>query len=92
MKRYALGIKANSFLKRHIHLLPQGKALDIATGEGRNAVFLAEHGFDVVKTPFIPWKTPCGITLQFLLWLLFSGCSPGFRWRSHPRPSAPPPS
>jgi len=47
MKRYALGLKANSFLKRHIHLLPQGKALDIATGEGRNAVFLAEHGFDV---------------------------------------------
>ena len=39
--------KPNSFLKRHIHLLPPGTALDIAAGEGRNAVFLAEHGFDV---------------------------------------------
>ena len=27
--------------------LPKGKALDIATGEGKNAVFLAQHGFDV---------------------------------------------
>lgn len=39
--------KPNSFLKRHIHLFPPGRALDIAAGEGRNAVFLAEHGFDV---------------------------------------------
>jgi SAM-dependent methyltransferase len=46
-KEFALGKKANPFLKRHIALLPRGKALDIATGEGRNAVFLAEHGFDV---------------------------------------------
>jgi len=34
-------------LKKHIHLLPRGRALDIATGEGRNAVFLAQHGFEV---------------------------------------------
>jgi SAM-dependent methyltransferase len=46
-KDYALGTEANPFLKRHIHLLPKGKALDIATGEGKNAVFLARHGFDV---------------------------------------------
>ncbi|MBI3752846.1 MAG: class I SAM-dependent methyltransferase [Deltaproteobacteria bacterium] len=28
-------------------LLPKGKALDIACGEGRNAVFLAKNGYDV---------------------------------------------
>jgi SAM-dependent methyltransferase len=46
-EEFALGKKANPFLKRHIALLSRGKALDIATGEGRNAVFLAENGFDV---------------------------------------------
>jgi len=46
-KEFALGKKANPFLRRHIRLLPKGKALDIAAGEGRNAVFLAQHGFDV---------------------------------------------
>ncbi len=46
-KEFALGREPNPFLKKHIHLLPSGKALDIATGEGRNAVFLAQHGFEV---------------------------------------------
>jgi len=46
-KKFAFGKEANPFLKRHISLLPKGKALDIATGEGRNAIFLAQHGFDV---------------------------------------------
>jgi 2-polyprenyl-3-methyl-5-hydroxy-6-metoxy-1,4-benzoquinol methylase len=46
-KEFAFGKEANPFLKRHIALLPRGKALDIATGEGRNAVFLAQHGFNM---------------------------------------------
>lgn len=46
-KEFALGKEPNSFLKKHIHLIPRGKALDIAAGEGRNAVFLAQNGFDV---------------------------------------------
>jgi len=46
-KEFALGRKPNPFLKRYIHFLPKGKALDMATGEGRNAVFLAQHGFEV---------------------------------------------
>ncbi len=46
-KEFAFGKEPNPFLKKHIHLLPKGKALDIAAGEGRNAVFLAQHGFDV---------------------------------------------
>ncbi len=37
----------NPFLKKNIGLLGQGKALDLASGEGRNAVFLAGQGFDV---------------------------------------------
>ena len=46
-KKFAFGKEANPFLKRHISLLPKGKALDIATGEGRNAIFLSQNGFDV---------------------------------------------
>jgi 2-polyprenyl-3-methyl-5-hydroxy-6-metoxy-1,4-benzoquinol methylase len=46
-KGFALGKDPNPFLKKHIHLLPKGKALDIAAGEGRNAVFLAQQGFEV---------------------------------------------
>jgi tellurite methyltransferase len=46
-KEFAFGKEPNPFLKRYIHLLPRGKALDIASGEGRNAVFLAQHGFEV---------------------------------------------
>ncbi|HSN27889.1 MAG TPA: class I SAM-dependent methyltransferase [Kofleriaceae bacterium] len=37
-----------SFLVEHAHLLPaQGKALDLAGGAGRNAVWLARRGLDV---------------------------------------------
>ena len=34
-------------LKRYVETLPDGRALDIATGTGRNAVFLAEQGYEV---------------------------------------------
>jgi SAM-dependent methyltransferase len=44
-----LGAKASPFLQREIEriktLAPGKRALDIACGEGRNAVFLAQHGF-----------------------------------------------
>ncbi len=46
-KGFALGKDPNPFLKKHIYLLPKGRALDIAAGEGRNAVFLAQQGFEV---------------------------------------------
>jgi SAM-dependent methyltransferase len=35
------------FLKKNLRLLPKGRALDLAAGEGRNAIFLAEKGFEV---------------------------------------------
>jgi 2-polyprenyl-3-methyl-5-hydroxy-6-metoxy-1,4-benzoquinol methylase len=34
------------FLVEHIDLLPRGRALDVAMGRGRNAVFLAGLGFE----------------------------------------------
>jgi SAM-dependent methyltransferase len=37
----------SEFLVENILLLPKGKALDIAMGEGRNSVYLAQMGFDV---------------------------------------------
>ena len=46
-EEFTFGKEPNPFLKKHIRLLPKGKALDIAAGEGRNAVFLAQHGFEV---------------------------------------------
>jgi tellurite methyltransferase len=37
----------SDFLVENIRLLPTGRALDIAMGAGRNAVYLAKMGFDV---------------------------------------------
>lgn len=37
----------DSWLLKHLHLLPAGRALDIACGRGRNALFLAERGWSV---------------------------------------------
>lgn len=35
------------FLKEQIYRLPRGKTLDLAMGIGRNAIFLAMHGYEV---------------------------------------------
>ena len=35
------------FLVENIDLLPRGRALDVAMGSGRNAVYLARMGFQV---------------------------------------------
>jgi tellurite methyltransferase len=39
--------KPSQFLVENIDILPRGKALDLAMGNGRNAVYLAKRGFDV---------------------------------------------
>ena len=44
---FAYGTKPNDFLQANIESLTKGKTLCLAEGEGRNAVFLAMHGFDV---------------------------------------------
>jgi SAM-dependent methyltransferase len=52
---YIFGKEPNSFLKSCESLLPaKGKALAIADGEGRNSVWLAERGLDVVSLEFSP--------------------------------------
>ena len=52
---YVFGEVPNAFLAAQDHLLPKsGKALAIADGEGRNGVWLAEHGLDVVSIDASP--------------------------------------
>jgi cyclopropane fatty-acyl-phospholipid synthase-like methyltransferase len=52
---YHFGTEPNAFLKSKAHLLKPGqKALSIADGEGRNGVFLASLGLDVLATDFSP--------------------------------------
>jgi tellurite methyltransferase len=45
---YLFGEKPIPFLVENRHLLPKGKVLDIAMGEGRNGVYLATQGFEVI--------------------------------------------
>jgi tellurite methyltransferase len=40
------------FLKKQIHRLSRGKALDVAMGTGRNSIFLAKHGYEVDGVDF----------------------------------------
>ena len=46
-KDYVYGTEPNAFLAEHIGLL-KGPVLSLAEGEGRNAVFMARHGLDVL--------------------------------------------
>ncbi|MCS4534585.1 class I SAM-dependent methyltransferase [Neisseria montereyensis] len=47
-EEYVFGTEPNEFIARIEPYLPsEGKALDLATGEGRNGIFLAQHGLDV---------------------------------------------
>lgn len=44
---YVFGTQPNTFIAEILPLLPKGgRALDLATGEGRNGIFLAENGFE----------------------------------------------
>ncbi|MCU0833075.1 MAG: class I SAM-dependent methyltransferase [Chromatiaceae bacterium] len=44
---YVYGTEPNGFLVAKAELLPAGRVLCLAEGEGRNAVWLAEQGFEV---------------------------------------------
>ncbi len=46
-REYIYGKEPIKFLEEKLDLLVKGKALVLAMGEGRNAVFLARNGFDV---------------------------------------------
>jgi hypothetical protein len=52
---YAFGKEPNFFLKSCRQLLPpSGRALAVADGEGRNGVWLAAQGLDVLSIDFSP--------------------------------------
>jgi SAM-dependent methyltransferase len=44
---YAYGTEPNDFLVSVVDRLPRGRALCLGEGEGRNAVYLAQSGFEV---------------------------------------------
>jgi len=45
---YIYGTKPNDFLVSMVGAIPPGRVLCLAEGEGRNAVFLASRGYEVV--------------------------------------------
>lgn len=49
---FVFGEAPNSFFARHAATLPPGRALCVADGEGRNGVWLARHGWDVLSLDF----------------------------------------
>jgi SAM-dependent methyltransferase len=52
---FVFGTEPNEFLCAQAHLLPRsGKVLAIADGEGRNGVWLAQQGLDVLSIDFSP--------------------------------------
>jgi len=52
---YVFGTAPNAFLTRNAHRLKPGRrVLCVADGEGRNGVWLAEQGFDVLAQDFSP--------------------------------------
>lgn len=44
----------NAFVAEHVAGLPPGRAIDLAAGEGRNAVWLAERGWQATAVDFSP--------------------------------------
>lgn len=45
--RYEYGLRPSGWLVENIELLPPGRVLDVAMGKGRNAIYLAQRGFEV---------------------------------------------
>jgi SAM-dependent methyltransferase len=46
-EEYVYGVTPNDFLKQNAHLMPKGRVLCVADGEGRNSVYLTEQGWEV---------------------------------------------
>jgi tellurite methyltransferase len=53
-KDYVYDPDPSAFLVENIDLLPRGRALDIAMGEGRNTIYLAEHGWEAEGVDLSP--------------------------------------
>ena len=48
-------MQPNQFVAAELAGLPPGRALDLAAGEGRNTVWLAERGWRVTAVDFSGW-------------------------------------
>lgn len=53
-EQFVYGTAPNDFLVSQVEYLPKGQILCLAEGEGRNAVFLAEQGYDVTAVDLSP--------------------------------------
>lgn len=53
-KDYLWTVEPNRFVQQHVSQLTPGTAIDLATGEGRNAVWLAGQGWQVTAVDFSP--------------------------------------
>ena len=51
---HVYGVDPNDFLREHATRIPPGPVVCLAEGGGRNAVFLAERGFEVTAVDFSP--------------------------------------
>lgn len=51
-REYLWDVGPNQFVERHAAGLDPGSAVDLAAGEGRNAVWLARHGWRVAAVDF----------------------------------------
>ncbi|NND75460.1 MAG: class I SAM-dependent methyltransferase [Ilumatobacter sp.] len=49
---YVWTVTANQFVEQHLCDLAPGTAIDLGAGEGRNAVWLAQRGWDVTAVDF----------------------------------------
>jgi 2-polyprenyl-3-methyl-5-hydroxy-6-metoxy-1,4-benzoquinol methylase len=53
-KDYLWTVEPNGFVQQHVAQLTPGTAIDLAAGEGRNAVWLAGQGWQVTAVDFSP--------------------------------------
>ena len=51
-KEFIWGVEPNRWVAQELAGLPPGRALDLACGEGRNAIWLATHGWQVTAIDF----------------------------------------
>ena len=62
------GIEPNRWVEQELAAATPGRALDLACGEGRNALWLASRGWDVTAVDFspvaLPRETPAPITVE----------------------------
>lgn len=52
VRDYIWDVQPNQFVERYVRDLRPGTAVDLAAGEGRNAVWLARHGWTVTAVDF----------------------------------------